>query len=118
MTSDGHLGLDRRAFDVCRLVPAPVTPIRHRRKMDGVAPSRVNAGNSWRKSGHSIGNGDCVEVASDVNTIIVRDSTDPASSLLVYSTEAWRTFLTDVKTGAFTPSRYSGLANTRAKLLE
>jgi hypothetical protein len=48
----------------------------------------------WRKSTHSGANGgDCVEMASDHGTILVRDTTDRAGVTLSVSTGAWTAFL-------------------------
>jgi hypothetical protein len=54
---------------------------------------------TWRKSSHSIGNGDCVEAASRPGEITVRDSKDPDGEILRYSAGAWNSFLARVKQG-------------------
>lgn len=56
---------------------------------------------AWRKSRHSIANGECVEVAPAQDGIMVRDSASPTSPVIRYSTQAWMAFLTVAKTGAF-----------------
>jgi Domain of unknown function (DUF397) len=50
----------------------------------------------WRKSSHSIANGDCVEAAS-TGEIVVRDSKDPDGPILRYSVNAWRAFVASLK---------------------
>ena len=82
-----------------------MTVIRKQRKIVDMVSTEVNPSNIWRKSSYSIGNGECVEVASAGNSVVVRDSADPAALLLRYPTGAWRTFLTNVKIGVFDPSR-------------
>jgi hypothetical protein len=57
----------------------------------------------WRKSGHSIANGDCVEAASRLGEIAVRDSKDPDGPILQYSVSAWQAFVADLKRGWRTP---------------
>lgn len=54
---------------------------------------------AWRKSRYSIGNGECVEVAAALDSIMVRDSADPASPVMRYTTRAWISFLAALKTG-------------------
>jgi hypothetical protein len=47
----------------------------------------------WRKSTYSDGNGgDCVELASDSGTILVRDTTDRDGVALAFSAGAWQEF--------------------------
>jgi hypothetical protein len=48
---------------------------------------------TWRKSRHSMTNGNCVEVAADSNGIMVRDSANRAETTIHYSAEAWQAFL-------------------------
>jgi hypothetical protein len=48
--------------------------------------------NDWRKSRRSIGNGDCVEVAGDAGTVLVRDTRDPEGAVLRFPAEAWMAF--------------------------
>lgn len=56
---------------------------------------------AWRKPRRSIGNGECVEVASAQDLIMVRDSKDPSGPVIRYSAWAWLGFLADAKTGKF-----------------
>jgi hypothetical protein len=53
----------------------------------------------WRKSTTSQVNGDCVEVASDAETVRVRDSRDPHSAMLSFSRAEWRAFLAGARGG-------------------
>jgi len=48
----------------------------------------------WRKSTRSNGQGQCVEVATNVPaTVVVRDSKDPAGPALTFSPAGWTSFL-------------------------
>jgi hypothetical protein len=48
---------------------------------------------TWRKSTYSGSSGnDCVEVATSDNTVLVRDTTDRAGTVLAVRTDAWRGF--------------------------
>jgi hypothetical protein len=52
----------------------------------------------WRKSSYSMaGNGDCVEAASTVGRVGVRDSKDQNGPVITYSAAAWQEFLTRTK---------------------
>jgi Domain of unknown function (DUF397) len=59
------------------------------------------SGAAWRKSLRSVGNGACVEVAPVNGSIVVRDTVDRSGSVIRYSTQIWRAFLTDAKAGEF-----------------
>jgi hypothetical protein len=52
-----------------------------------------DSGLSWRKASRSAGNGECVEVASTLGRISVRDSKDPEGPVLTYPADAFRSFL-------------------------
>lgn len=55
----------------------------------------------WRKASRCQGNGDCVEVASTSGQVAVRDSTNKDGPILMYSANAWRSFLDITKRGAY-----------------
>ncbi|MFJ2777950.1 DUF397 domain-containing protein [Kitasatospora sp. NPDC087315] len=56
----------------------------------------------WRKSSHSNGQGDCIEVADGVpNTVPVRDSKDPDGPALAFSTDSWQSFVAGIRAGDF-----------------
>ncbi|MER7765728.1 DUF397 domain-containing protein [Kitasatospora sp. NPDC096140] len=56
----------------------------------------------WRKSSYSGSGGTCVEVADDYPGVMpVRDSKDPSGPALVFSSAAWRSFVTAVRSGEF-----------------
>lgn len=50
----------------------------------------------WRTSSYSAVNGDCVEVATAPDAVLVRDSTDRDGPALTVSAPAWRAFLRTV----------------------
>jgi hypothetical protein len=48
----------------------------------------------WRKSTYSGGDGDCVEVATNLPSIVaVRDSKDRNGPALIFTPEDWKNFL-------------------------
>lgn len=51
----------------------------------------------WRKSSRSGGSGDCVEVAQREVSLLVRDSGDPARTMLVLTAAQWRGLLGRIK---------------------
>ncbi|GAA2665194.1 hypothetical protein GCM10010400_26570 [Streptomyces aculeolatus] len=58
---------------------------------------------SWRKSSYSgASNGSCVEIADGHHpTVPVRDSKDPHGPALVFTGDAWRSFVAAVKADEF-----------------
>ncbi|MET8664428.1 DUF397 domain-containing protein [Streptomyces tendae] len=49
---------------------------------------------TWRASSYSGGQGNCVEVADNMPTLIpVRDSKRPAGPVITFAPHAWRTFI-------------------------
>lgn len=58
---------------------------------------------TWRKSSGS-GGGNCVEVAFADESVLVRNSRDPAGSVLSFSRQEWMAFLEGASNGEFTPS--------------
>ena len=61
-------------------------------------------GTGWRKSRYSMNGGNCVEVGSAADTVVVRDSVKPDSLVLNYAMQAWRTFVAEAKAGEFDTS--------------
>lgn len=55
----------------------------------------------WRKSSHSTGGNDCVEVAQAGTSCLVRDSKDSGSARLAVRPQAWAAFTGDIKHGAY-----------------
>jgi hypothetical protein len=51
----------------------------------------------WRKSSYSGGAAnDCVEIASDNGTVIVRDTKDRGGTTLTFGAGAWATFVSQL----------------------
>ncbi|WP_119727876.1 DUF397 domain-containing protein [Thermomonospora amylolytica] len=55
----------------------------------------------WRKSSHSNGGGECVEVAAARSVVAIRDSKSPDMPHLVTTAQGWRSLVASVKRGAF-----------------
>jgi hypothetical protein len=55
----------------------------------------------WRKAKLSTNNGACVEVASAVGKVALRDSKDPCGPVLVCTSAEWGAFLDSIKNGEF-----------------
>ncbi|MFD4791221.1 DUF397 domain-containing protein [Streptomyces sp. NPDC058459] len=68
---------------------------------NGVSAGMIE-GVMWRKSRHSGGNGNCVEVASlPDGGVAVRNSRDPEGPALVYTREEIFAFFVGVRDGEF-----------------
>ena len=52
----------------------------------------------WRKSSHSNGQANCVEVAA-VGLVAVRDSKSPDGTRLTFTPDAWRQFMERLAAG-------------------
>jgi hypothetical protein len=51
----------------------------------------------WRKSSHSLANGECVEVGALPGAVAVRDSKNPASAALLGGPAQWRILIETIK---------------------
>src|SRR5262249_20597974 len=56
---------------------------------------------AWRKAQRSTANGQCVELASAVGNIAIRDSKDPDGPVLVYTSAEFSAFLEGARNGEF-----------------
>jgi hypothetical protein len=53
----------------------------------------------WRKSSHSTGQTDCVEVAQADDVYMVRDSKNPDAARLTFAADIWQRFTGEIKHG-------------------
>lgn len=60
----------------------------------------------WRKARHSMGNGDCVEIAPTNKRILLRDSKDPNGPILECPSSSWLRFTMKVKNGGYDISHF------------
>jgi Domain of unknown function (DUF397) len=63
----------------------------------GVQPGRHSCV-AWRKSRHSADQGNCVEIADRLASVLVRDSKDPSGPHLALSVRQWRQLLERIRT--------------------
>jgi hypothetical protein len=56
---------------------------------------------AWRKAESSGANGQCVEIASAMGNVAIRDSKDPDGPILVYTMPEFRAFLDGARNGEF-----------------
>ncbi|MET9181918.1 DUF397 domain-containing protein [Kitasatospora aureofaciens] len=60
------------------------------------------SGAQWFKSSYSNNGGNCVEVAPGFTGVMpVRDSKDPSGPVLVFPSDAWKSFVAAVRSGEF-----------------
>ncbi|MDG4756426.1 DUF397 domain-containing protein [Micromonospora sp. WMMD710] len=56
---------------------------------------------NWKKSTRSNGGGDCVEVATPLQVVMVRDSKDRQGPVLSFNADQWTGFVQGIKGGKF-----------------
>lgn len=56
---------------------------------------------TWQKAQSSTANGQCVEIASTIGKIALRDSKDPDGPVLVYTPAEFSAFLEGARNGEF-----------------
>jgi hypothetical protein len=65
------------------------------------------SGARWRKSSHSSGNGQCVEVAVLAVSVRVRDGKAPDAGHLTFTPKAWAAFMTRARAGRYDRRPYA-----------
>lgn len=58
----------------------------------------------WRKSKASGGGGECVEIASEGQSLFVRDSRDPSGAVLAFSPGQWFAFVRRIRSDIGAPT--------------
>ncbi|HEY1823157.1 MAG TPA: DUF397 domain-containing protein [Trebonia sp.] len=53
----------------------------------------------WRKSKASGGSGNCVEIAREGQSLLVRDSRNPSGAILEFSRGQWSAFMRTIRHG-------------------
>ena len=61
---------------------------------------------NWRKAKCSVNAGACVEVASSVTAVLVRDSVEAQGPVLRYPAATWQLFLANASAGRFDAVRH------------
>jgi Domain of unknown function (DUF397) len=64
------------------------------------SPHRTELTRGWRKSSHSTGGNDCVEVAQTRGGYLVRDSKNPDGPRLALTPQEWAVFIRAIKNSA------------------
>jgi hypothetical protein len=54
---------------------------------------------NWRKSTYSGNEGECVEIASEAQSVLVRDSRNPSGATLQFPPDQWSSFMRRVYAG-------------------
>jgi hypothetical protein len=72
--------------------------------MEGTDGIMAGAGMNWRKSSYSgNGGGNCTEVATTANLVLLRDSKNPEGAKLAFNTASWKAFTARVKASLADP---------------
>lgn len=64
-----------------------------------VSDDSDNSGREWRRSSWSYGTGNCLEIASLGQRVVVRDSKNPQGALLRITPAQWNAFVAGVRSG-------------------
>jgi hypothetical protein len=56
---------------------------------------------TWRRS-NRCDSGSCVEIATDGDRVLLRDSADPGGHVLIFTQDEWQAFVTGLKEADFT----------------
>jgi hypothetical protein len=70
------------------------------RSLGGDLSANLPDGVQWQRSSRCNG-GSCVEVSAEDGKVRVRNSVDPAGTVLEVSRDSWREFLAQVREGHF-----------------